>query len=85
MSFETIRLSQPARDTLVRLKRTTGIKNWNVLCRWALALSLRDSSTPLVKEIVADSNVKMSWKTFAGSYSDVYMALLKHHGLFKVS
>ncbi|MFE1320743.1 DNA sulfur modification protein DndE [Kitasatospora phosalacinea] len=77
MSLETIRLSQPARDQLVGLKRTTGIKNWNVLCRWALALSLREPSTPLVKEIVADSNVEMSWKTFAGTYGDVYLALLR--------
>ncbi|MFJ2805064.1 DNA sulfur modification protein DndE [Kitasatospora sp. NPDC087271] len=77
MSLETIRLSQPARDQLVRLKRTTGIKNWNVLCRWALAVSLREPSTPLVKEIVTDSNVEMSWRTFAGMYGDVYLALLR--------
>ncbi len=77
MSLETIRLSQPARDQLVRLKRTTGIKNWNVLCRWALALSLREPSTPLIKEIVTDSNVEMSWRTFAGTYGDTYLALLR--------
>lgn len=77
MSLETIRLSQTARDQLVWLKRNTGIANWNVLCRWALALSLQDDSTPLVKEIVTDSNVEMSWRTFAGSYGDIYLALLK--------
>ncbi|MFI9366627.1 DNA sulfur modification protein DndE [Kitasatospora sp. NPDC053057] len=77
MSLDTVRLSQPARDQLVRLKRTTGIKHWNVLCRWALAMSLRDPSTPLVKDITTDSNVEMSWRTFAGSYGDIYLALLK--------
>ncbi|MDN0193908.1 DNA sulfur modification protein DndE [Streptomyces sp. NPDC001178] len=77
MSLETIRLSQTAKDQLVWLKRHTGITHWNVLCRWALALSLRDASTPLVKDIVTDSNVEMSWKTFAGAYGDVYLALLK--------
>ena len=77
MSLETIRLSQPARDQLVRLKRTTGIKHWNVLCRWALAMSLHDPSTPLVREIVTDSTVEMNWKTFAGAYGDVYLALLR--------
>ncbi|MFD3618765.1 DNA sulfur modification protein DndE [Streptomyces sp. NPDC058676] len=77
MSLETIRLSQTARDQLVWLKRNTGIAHWNVLCRWALALSLQDDSTPLVKEIVTDSNVEMSWRTFAGSYGDIYLALLK--------
>lgn len=81
MSLETIRLSQTAKDQLVWLKRHTGITHWNVLCRWALALSLRDASTPLVKDIVTDSNVEMSWKTFAGPYGDVYLALLKQRCL----
>ncbi|MER6086825.1 DNA sulfur modification protein DndE [Streptomyces bluensis] len=81
MSLETIRLSQTAKDQLVWLKRHTGITHWNVLCRWALALSLRDDSTPLVKEIITDSNVEMNWKTFAGSYGDVYLALLKQRCL----
>jgi DNA sulfur modification protein DndE len=77
MSLENVRLSQPAKDRLVRLKRTTGISQWNVLCRWALAVSLKDPSTPLVKEIVTDSNVEMSWKTFTGQHGDIYLALLK--------
>jgi DNA sulfur modification protein DndE len=77
MSLDTVRLSQPARDQLVRLKRTTGIKHWNVLCRWALVFSLQDPSTPLVKEVTTDSNVEMTWKVFAGSHGDIYLALLK--------
>ncbi|MCC9309124.1 DNA sulfur modification protein DndE [Kitasatospora sp. RB6PN24] len=78
MSLDHIKLSQTGKDQLVRLKRVTGIKHWNVLCRWALMFSLQDSSTPLVREIVADSNVTMDWKTFAGSeYGDIYLALIK--------
>ncbi|MFD7625407.1 DNA sulfur modification protein DndE [Streptomyces sp. NPDC059851] len=77
MSLETIRLSKTARDQLVWLKRHTGISHWNVLCRWALAVSLRDPSTPLVRDIVADSNVEMSWRTFAGEYGDIYLALIQ--------
>ncbi|WP_083501789.1 DNA sulfur modification protein DndE [Sphaerimonospora mesophila] len=77
MSLDNIRLSQPARDQLIKLKRVTGIKNWNVLCRWALAISLADPTPPLVREIVTDSNVEMSWRTFAGFYGDTYLALLK--------
>ncbi|MEV4245033.1 DNA sulfur modification protein DndE [Streptosporangium canum] len=77
MSLDTIRLSQPARDQLIKLKRVTGIKNWNVLCRWALSLSLADPSPPLIREVITDSNIEMSWRTFAGTYGDMYMALLK--------
>ncbi|MFF3947149.1 DNA sulfur modification protein DndE [Streptomyces sp. NPDC001902] len=81
MSLETVRLSQPAKDRLVRLKRTTGIAQWNVLCRWALLLSLQDPSTPLVRDIVTDSNVEMTWKTFTGAHGDLYLALLKQRCL----
>ncbi|MGV9850555.1 DNA sulfur modification protein DndE [Streptomyces sp. NPDC003442] len=81
MSLENVRLSQSAKDRLVWLKRTTGISQWNVLCRWALALSLKDPSTPLVKEIVTDSNVEMSWRTFTGQHGDIYLALLKQRCL----
>ncbi|RKS78663.1 DNA sulfur modification protein DndE [Actinomadura pelletieri DSM 43383] len=73
----TIRLSQHAKEQLSWLKRHTGLTQWNELCRWALALSLRDPSPPLVKDIITDSNVEISWKTFADSYGDVYLALLK--------
>jgi DNA sulfur modification protein DndE len=81
MSIDSVRLSQPAKDQLIKLKRVTGIKNWNTLCRWALALSLQDPTPPLVREIVTDSNVEMTWKTFAGQYGDVYLALLKQRCL----
>ncbi|URN08544.1 DNA sulfur modification protein DndE [Actinomadura madurae] len=81
MSPENVRLSQQAKDQLVKLKRITGIKNWNTLCRWALALSLQDPTPPLVRDINTDSNVEMTWKTFAGPYGDIYLALLKHHCL----
>ncbi|MFG3495705.1 DNA sulfur modification protein DndE [Streptomyces sp. NPDC047928] len=73
----TIRLSQTAKDQLGWLKRNTGLTQWNELCRWGLALSLRDPSTPLVRDITTDSNVEISWKTFAGPYGDVYLSLLK--------
>ncbi|MBC6456616.1 DNA sulfur modification protein DndE [Actinomadura sp. HBU206391] len=81
MSLDSVRLSQPAKDQLIKLKRITGIKNWNTLCRWALVLSLQDPSPPLVREVDTDSNVEMSWKTFAGAYGDIYLALLKQRCL----
>jgi DNA sulfur modification protein DndE len=77
MSLDHIRLSTQAREQLIRLKRATGIKNWNVLCRWALCVSLADSSLPTDKKIVTDSTVEMSWRVFGGAYQEVYLALLK--------
>lgn len=77
MAIEHIRLSQQAKDQLVRLKRLTGIENWNVLCRWAFCVSLSEQGVPPAARIPADSNVEMSWKVFGGRYADTYMALLK--------
>jgi DNA sulfur modification protein DndE len=76
MSLDTIRLSQRAKDQLTRVKRDTGIKNWNVLSRWALCLSLAEPSAPAPARIPADSSVEMSWKVFGGHDADLYMALI---------
>lgn len=77
MVVEHIRLSQMAKDQLIKLKRNTGIEHWNVLCRWAFCLSLSEASMPRVTKIPSDSNVEMSWKVFGGRYAELYVALLK--------
>lgn len=74
--IDRIVLSQRARDQLVQLKRKTGIKHWNVLCRWALATSLADAAKVSSKSHPADSNVEMTWRTFAGEYGEVFSNLL---------
>ncbi len=77
MAIEYIRLSQQAKDQLIKLKRVTGIEHWNVLCRWALCLSLAEQSVPPQSKIPVDSNVEMSGKVFGGRYADLYIALLR--------
>lgn len=77
MSLDHIHLSQQAKEQLVRLKTKTGIKQWNILCRWAFCLSLAEPSAPPLVKIPADSNVEMAWKVFGGQYHNIYYALLK--------
>lgn len=77
MAIEHIRLSQQARDQLIRLRRWTGIENWNVLCRWAFCISLAEPGIPPPTKIPANSSVEMTWKVFGGAYHDIYLALLK--------
>lgn len=77
MIVKQIKLSSQAKDKLGRLKGKTGIKNWNVLCRWALCYSLGENTVPTDIPLNTDSNVEMSWYTFAGEYSEVYDALIK--------
>jgi DNA sulfur modification protein DndE len=78
MPVDHIRLSQAARDQLITLKRRTGIKYWNELCRWALCVSLAEPAPPPAARIPADSNVEMEWRTFAGPCGDLLWGLLRH-------
>jgi DNA sulfur modification protein DndE len=77
MVIEHIKLSQQAKEQLIKLKRVTGIMNWNVLCRWAFCTSLAEPTPPHSIRIPADSSVEMTWKTFGGEHAEVYEALLR--------
>lgn len=76
MAVETIRLVESDRDILLRLKRTTRIRNWNILCRWAFCISLADESQTSVDPQGQDSGVEMTWRIFGGQHADIYWALL---------
>ena len=77
MIIKQVRVSQMAKDQLSRLKGKTGIKNWNILCRWALCYSLSEKTIPTDLELPMDSNLEMSWLTFGGDYYEIYEALIK--------
>jgi DNA sulfur modification protein DndE len=77
VSLEHIRVSEKAKDQLARIKRSTGIQHWNVLCRWAFCISIADPSVPTNTKIPGDSSVEMTWKVFGGAYEELYLALLK--------
>ncbi len=81
MSIKQIRLSNQAKDQLIRLKTKTGIQQWNILCRWAFCLSLNESTPPTPIDIPADSNVEMTWHVFGGEHHELYLALLKQRCL----
>jgi DNA sulfur modification protein DndE len=74
--IETVKVSEKAKVQLITLKRRTGIQNWNVLCRWAFCISLAEISAPPNEDVVTDSSVEMTWKTFTGGREDLYTGLL---------
>lgn len=76
MALDTIRVVESDFDLLTKLKRTTGIRNWNVLCRWAFCLSVSDSSVPVTDPRGSLSSIEMTWKVFAGTHASVYWGLL---------
>jgi DNA sulfur modification protein DndE len=73
---ETIRISKQGRDQLIKVKRQTGIENWNILCRWALCVSLREPTPPAQPREKLDGGVEMTWKVFAGEESETLAALI---------
>lgn len=77
MPLDHIKVSEKARDQLIRLKRITGIQHWNVLCRWAFCVSLAEPAVPSPVKIPTDSSVDMTWKVFGGSYEEIYLGLLR--------
>jgi DNA sulfur modification protein DndE len=77
VSLKQIRLSSQAKEQLIRLKMRTGITQWNILCRWAFCLSLRQLAPPTPIDMPADSNVEMDWQVFGGEAHELYLALLK--------
>ncbi len=77
MILKQVKISNVSKDRLSRLKGKTGIQNWNILCRWALCLSLSEPTQPAQEPQAVDSNVEMTWHVFGGEYHEVYEALIK--------
>ena len=77
MICKQFKLSQPEKEKLIRIKSKTGIQNWNTICRWALCWSLNEDTIPGGIDPQSDSNVEMSWLTFAGEYHEIYEELIR--------
>ena len=79
MELQSVHISEEGRNQLITLKTRTGIENWNVLCRWGLCVSLREDTEPHVDITghTGEAGVEMAWRTFAGDYPEIYMALIK--------
>ena len=44
--IDNIKLSNSAKEQLIKIKKITRIENWNILCRWAFCLSLSEKEDP---------------------------------------
>lgn len=75
--IERIRLSQTAKDQLIKLKRITKIEQWNILCRWGFCRSLAEPSIPSPVPLPNDSNLEMTWQVFGGDIADILLIALK--------
>ena len=77
VKVESLKLSERSSIEITTIKRNTKIETMNVICRWALTVSLSSDlpPPPLAKE---DKIIReIDWKIFAGDYEHLIMALLK--------
>lgn len=77
LKIESLKLSERSSNEISTIKRNTKIETMNIICRWALTVSLSSDlpPPPLAKE---DKIIReIDWKIFAGDYEHLIMALLK--------
>ncbi len=75
IKLDTVRTTLGVKHTLNRLKQLTGIETWNVLCRWAFCLSIKQENLPREIEETLDG-VEIDYEVFVGKNRDIYTQLL---------
>lgn len=71
-----VRVSAKGKETLIKIKRRTGLEHWNEICRVALCRSLANPTPPTKPLKMGESSIDMEWKTFAGPYSEEFAAAI---------
>ncbi len=66
-----------AQEQLIKLKHSTKIERWNILCRWAFCQSLAEPNMPVSTVLGKNSNVELTWEVFGGEIADVLLIVLK--------
>lgn len=72
---DAVRISTRGREILMKLKRYTGIGQWNTLCRVAYCYSLSIPTEPKLNPEKGDVALEIEWPTFAGPIKTELAAL----------
>ncbi len=72
---DAVRISTRGREILIKLKRYTGIGQWNTLCRVAYCYSLAIATEPTHSPEKGDVALEIEWPTFAGPIKTELAAL----------
>jgi len=84
-----LKLGPEYRYWLINLKTKTKVPSMNILCRWALCLSLSESKTlrdieeNKKEELGSDQGIEIRWETFTGRENEIYLSLLKQYCIEK--
>ena len=74
-TIDLLRTSANVRNSLTRIKTITGITNWNIICRWAFCLSLKQTSLPREVDEKLDG-IEIDYDTLVGKNKSIYTQLL---------
>lgn len=74
--IDRVRISSQGRQHLIVIKRKTGIEQYNVICRYALILSLLEKSIPPKEDLVWANGLEIDWRVFCSGETDLYYDLL---------
>lgn len=74
-TIDLLRTSASVRNSLTRIKTITGIPNWNIICRWAFCLSLKQTSLPREVDEKLDG-IEIDFDTLVGKNKSIYTQLL---------
>ena len=75
LTIDNLKTSTNLKNSLTRIKTNTGIANWNVICRWALCLSLKQTSLPREVDEKLDG-VEIDYNILVGANKTIYTQLL---------
>lgn len=73
---DVVKVSSRAKETMIRVKRRTGLEHWNEIGRIALCRSLAAESDPTPWTGHGDVAIEIEWKTFAGALSNELSVLV---------
>lgn len=74
--IKTVKLSTEQRMKLIHIRNITGIKYWNVMCRWALCISLANKNSPPPYNRGGKVEIELDWNTLTDKDSKpVYDAI----------
>ncbi len=72
---DAVRITARGREILIKLKRYSGIAQWNTLCRAAYCYSLAIATEPTQSPEKGDVALEIEWPTFAGPIKNELAAL----------
>jgi DNA sulfur modification protein DndE len=76
---DAVRISARGREILIKLKRYTGVGQWNTLCRVAYCYSLAIGTEPTQAPEKGDCALEIEWGTFCGPIKTELAALTVWH------